>query len=301
MIDNFHITNVLSLFDGMSCGQIALERVNITYDKYFSSEIDKHAIKVTQKNYPNTIQVGDITFLKGSDFPQIDLLIGGSPCQSFSNAGKKEGFNGKSGLFWEYARMLKETNPKYFFFENVNMKEEWIDIISDELNVRPINIDSRLVSAQSRNRLYWTNIPNIEQPEDKNISFSDICEDGGFAGAMRGRRVNEFGKRDDYNKDVPFIQYLESRLDNKTNCLTTVGKDNIVSNIKIGRTPIKAEHVKYRYLTRNEMERLQTVPDNYTDCVSLNQAGKMLGNGWTVDVVAHIFKNIKNYENINSL
>ena len=134
---------VLSLFDGMSCGQIALNRAGISYGKYYASEIDKHAIKVTQHNYPNTIQLGDVTQLKGSDLPRIDLLIGGSPCQSFSNAGKGEGFDGKSGLFWEYVRLLKEVKPTYFLLENVKMKKEWQDIISEALGVEPIEINSK--------------------------------------------------------------------------------------------------------------------------------------------------------------
>ena len=169
--------NVLSLFDGLSCGQIALNKVGIKYDKYFASEIDKPAIKVTQHNYPNTIQIGDVTQVKGSDLPKIDLLIGGSPCQSFSNAGKGEGFDGKSGLFWEYVRLLKEVKPTYFLLENVKMKKEWQVIISKELGVDPILINSNLVSAQNRERLYWTNIPNIEKPINKNIFIEDILDE----------------------------------------------------------------------------------------------------------------------------
>ena len=136
--------NVLSLFDGMSCGQIALNKAGIDYTNYYASEIDKYAIKITQKNYPSTIQVGDVTLLKGSTLPKIDLLIGGSPCQSFSNAGDGSGFDGKSKLFWEYVRLLKETKPKYFFLENVKMKKEWCDIISKELGIEPINIFRRI-------------------------------------------------------------------------------------------------------------------------------------------------------------
>ena len=146
--------NVLSLFDGMSCGQIALERTEIKINNYFASEIDKHAIKVTQHNYPNTKQIGSVTKVKGEDLPKIDLLIGGSPCQSFSNAGKGEGFRGKSKLFFEFVRLLKETKPKYFLLENVVMKKEWENIISEYLGVRPILINSNLVSAQNRRRNY---------------------------------------------------------------------------------------------------------------------------------------------------
>jgi DNA (cytosine-5)-methyltransferase 3A len=167
------IKNVLGLFDGMSCGQIALNKVGIKYDNYYASEIDVHAIKVTQHNYPNTIQLGDIHNIKGSDLPKIDLLFGGSPCQSFSSAGNRTGFDGKSGLFWEFVRVLNEVQPKYFLLENVKMKKEWEDIITKEMGVEPIRINSNLVSGQNRERLYWTNIPNLTQPEDKNIKLSE--------------------------------------------------------------------------------------------------------------------------------
>lgn len=284
--------NVLSLFDGMSCGQIALNRLGVKYENYFASEIDKYAIAVTKSNYPNTKHLGDVTKVKGEDLPQIDLLIGGSPCQGFSFAGKQLNFDDpRSKLFFEFVRLLKECKPKYFLLENVVMLQKYQDIISEQLGVKPIFINSRLVSAQDRKRLYWTNIPNIKMPPDKNISWSDVSEDGWFAGSMRGRRINEFGKRDDYNKDIKIVQHIESRKDNKTNCLTTVGKDNIASKQRVGRTSLT--EVEWRYLTRNEMERIQTIPDNYTKAVSLNQAGKMLGNGWTVDVICHIFNYLK--------
>lgn len=167
--------NVLSLFDGMSCGQIALNKVGIKYDNYFASEIDKHAIQVTQNNYPNTKQIGSVLNLKGLDLPKIDLLFGGSPCQSFSSFGNGDGFNGKSGLFWEFVRLLNEVKPTYFLLENVNMKKEWQNIISKELGVEPISFNSNLVSAQNRDRLYWTNI-KFELPKDKNILFKDVLE-----------------------------------------------------------------------------------------------------------------------------
>ncbi|NLE03261.1 MAG: DNA (cytosine-5-)-methyltransferase, partial [Crenarchaeota archaeon] len=168
--------NVLSLFDGISCGQVALERAGIKVDNYYASEVDKYAMQITQKNYPNTIQLGDVTKLDFTPFfGKIDLLIGGSPCQSFSNAGKRDGFNGKSGLFWQFVRILKEVKPKYFMLENVKMKQDWKNVITEALGVEPLEIDSALVSAQQRKRLYWTNIP-IEnmQIEDKKIYLSDI-------------------------------------------------------------------------------------------------------------------------------
>jgi DNA (cytosine-5)-methyltransferase 3A len=281
--------NVLSLFDGLSCGQIALNRAGIRYDNYFASEINKFAIKVTQYNYPNTIQLGDITLVKGSELPKIDLLIGGSPCQGFSHAGKKLNFDDpRSKLFFEYVRLLKETNPTYFLLENVNMKQEWKDIISDLLGVQPIFINSKLVSAQDRKRLYWTNIPNITIPEDRHIKFSDISNDGWYCGSMRGRRVNpKTNSRDDYNYDIKIKQYIECRIDDKSNCLTTVIKDNVA--VKTNAPRRNLNEAEYRWLTPNEYEALQTVPKDYTACVSDNQRRTMMGNGWTVDVVSHIF------------
>ena len=168
--------NVLSLFDGMSCGQIALDRLGIKVDNYFASEIDKHAIKITQKNYPNTIQIGSVTEVKGADLPKIDLLYGGSPCQSFSRSGDGSGFDGKSKLFWEFVRVLKETNPKYFLLENVVMKKEWQDVITEALGVNPIQICSSKFSAQKRQRLYWTNIKIDTNIVDKEITLADIVK-----------------------------------------------------------------------------------------------------------------------------
>jgi len=171
--------NVLSLFDGMSCGRIALERAGIKVNNYFASEIDKHAIKVTQSNYPNTKQIGDVTKVKGVYLPKIDLLIGGSPCQGFSFAGKQLNFDdSRSKLFFEFVRLLEETNPKYFLLENVLMKKEYEQIITDHLGVEPIFINSALVSAQNRKRLYWTNIPNVNEPIDKGITWGDVRERG---------------------------------------------------------------------------------------------------------------------------
>jgi len=164
--------NVLSLFDGMSCGQLALNRLGIEYDTYYASEIDKYAIKVTQANFPNTIQVGDVTQVTADDFgdEKIDLILAGSPCQGFSKAGKQLNFDDpRSKLFFEFIRLVKELQPKYFLLENVNMKKESRDIITKYTGVEPIDINSSLLSAQNRRRLYWTNIPNVTQPEDKGI------------------------------------------------------------------------------------------------------------------------------------
>ena len=300
---------VLSLFDGMSCGQIALNRAGIKYDNYFASEIDKHAIKVTQTNYPDTIQLGDVTKVKGSDLPKIDLLIGGSPCQGFSFSGKQLNFDDpRSKLFFEFVRLVKEVKPKYWLLENVVMKKEFEQIISEHLGVQPIKINSSLVSAQNRERLYWANF-EITQPTDKRINLIDILETDDLINpstirgrrlnkaAILGRRLNERGVRDDYNKDVPITQCLEVRATNtnKSNCLTTVEKDNVLTTMPIGRHKDAFKNkLPFRYYTLKEYCRLQTVPENYfTDIVSESQAKKMLGNGWTIDVIAHILRGIK--------
>ena len=299
--------NVLSLFDGISCGQIALNKANIQYKNYFASEIDKNAIKVTQHHYPNTIQLGDVTKIEFIA-SKIDLLIGGSPCQSFSSAGNRNGFDGKSGLFWEYVRILNEVKPTYFLLENVVMKKEWEDIITKELGVEPIKINSSLVSAQNRVRLYWTNIPGVGIPEDRGITLNDVLEidSNDNPAAIRGRRLNkatiigrrlnEAGKRNDYNKDIPITQCLEVRATNtnKSNCLTTVDKDNVLTPLPIGRHPNAfKDKLQFRYYSLLEYERLQTLPEGYTNLVSVSQAKKMIGNAWTVDVIAHIFSYLK--------
>ncbi len=291
--------NVLSLFDGMSCGQIALNRADIVYDKYYASEIDKHAIKVTQHNYPNTKQLGDVTKITTQNAPKIDLLIGGSPCQGFSFAGKQLNFDDpRSALFFEYVRLLRELKPKWFLLENVVMKREYQDVISQHLGVQPIKINSALVSAQNRNRLYWTNIPNVTQPDDKGIYFNNISDEslveairGRYVCRMVGRRCSE-GVRKDNDTSIKIRQYLEPRLGGKSNCLTTVAKDNVVCLEPITSRTLASE-CNYRNLTRTECERLQTVPEGYTSPVSESQAKRMLGNGWTVDIISHILKGIK--------
>jgi len=170
--------NILSLFDGMSCGRLALDRLGIKVDKYYASEIDKYAIQVASANYPDTIQIGDVCDVKGEDYPDIDLILAGSPCQGFSFAGKQLAFDDpRSALFFEFVRVLKEVNPKYFLLENVKMKKEFLDIISDQVGVEPILINSSLLSAQNRQRYYWTNVPGVEQPEDRGLVLKDILED----------------------------------------------------------------------------------------------------------------------------
>jgi DNA-cytosine methyltransferase len=269
--------NVLSLFDGMSCGQIALNKVGIEYENYFASEIDKYAIQVTQKNYPNTKQLGDVIGVKGSDLPKIDLFFGGSPCQSFSNAGNGKGFDGKSGLFWEYVRILKEVKPTYFLLENVVMKKEWEDVITEALGVKPIKINSRLLSAQNRPRLYWTNIPNITEPNDKDIKMGDVLEDDAdLKYAISEAKI----------KRVLETQRGKGFFYNKTHekCGTLIS-----GYYKQPTDGIYVDLGFKRRLTPTECEKLQTVPVNYTNCVSDSQRYKMISNGWTVDVIAHIF------------
>lgn len=354
--------NVLSFFDGLSCGRIALERIRIKVKSYHACEIDKYAMKVSAANYPDIIQHGSVTDIEAWMLPKIDLFIGGSPCQGFSFAGKQLNFKDpRSMLFFEYARVLKELryrNPNVkFWLENVVMKKEYQDIISDILGVQPILINSALVSAQNRKRLYWTNLPGVTQPFDKSIILSDILLDlpfdriystvnthpsgRGTNGKIRsmenkspclttnkgegikvgarlvGRRKNEFGIRCDDNKLIPAVQTLEINGNpNKSNCLTTVEKDNYIANIPVlvGRsnksqdgkivsvkgksychtagnnnTPkVSEDGIYYRKLTPVECERLQTVPDNFTVGVSNSQRYRMLGNGWTIDVIVHL-------------
>jgi len=404
--------NVLSLFDGMSCGQIALKKLGIPVKNYFASEIDKFAIKVAKANFPDMIHLGDVQNVKTSgqhlldefDFGhKIDLLIGGSPCQGFSFAGKQLNFDDpRSQLFFEYIRLLKALKPKYFMLENVKMSKQSQQIITDYLGVEPIEINSNLVSAQNRRRLYWTNIPVDGLPEDKGIVLADILEDGytdrdksycldasyykgggasnvrlyfeksrrqivfgsgmnviGTATDIKGResirrvygvdgkaptllattggntqpkvavkgarivnrRLDKDGKRKDYDRTIEPVARLELRKDDKGGCLTTVQKDSVLAFPKIlqrargfnkgglkaldGKTPTIStsawehnnhltldEGTTWRKLTPVECERLQTVPDGYTDHVSNTQRYKMLGNGWTVDVVKHLFKGL---------
>ena len=269
--------NVLSLFDGMSCGQIALNRVGIEYDNYYASEIDKYAIQVTQHNYPNTIQLGDITELKTDTLPQIDLLFGGSPCQSFSRAGDGSVFDGKSKLFWEFVRILNEVKPKYFLLENVVMKKEWEDVITEAVGVEPILISSSKFVPQARNRLYWTNIPNVTQPEQVYYCIEDFIEGPGFISSCGIDRV--FKKKKIFNT-LTATYYKGIR-----------GSGRPAVSIKEGF--LDTDRDAHRMLTPLECERLQSVPDNYTSVASKTQRYKMLGNGWTVDVIAHIFNNLK--------
>jgi DNA-cytosine methyltransferase len=292
--------NILSLFDGMSCGQIALNRVGIKYDKYFASEIDENGIQVTMDNYPNTTQLGDVTKIISSNLPQIDLLIGGSPCQGFSFAGKQLNFNDpRSVLFFEFVRLKNECKPKYFLLENVKMRKDFQDIISGYLGVEPIEINSSTVSAQDRKRLYWTNIPNITQPTNKNIYLKDVLDifvdDSLFLSDTIASRYFTVPCTINKNKSCVIGKLSNHQGDRifdincKGSSLSASGGNNGAGGCNIIHDPTTN---KLRKLSVSECERLQTVPENYTKLAKKTQRYKMLGNGWTVDVISHIFKNI---------
>jgi site-specific DNA-cytosine methylase len=270
--------NVLSLFDGMSCGQLALTQLGFKIDNYFASEIDENAMKIAKKNFPNIKHIGDVTKVKGSELPKIDLLIGGSPCQGFSFAGKQLNFDDpRSALFFEFVRLLKETNPKYFLLENVRMKKESEDVITNYLGVKPILINSNLVSAQNRKRLYWTNIPNITLPQDKNILLKDVLDDEPFRPLMPFV-YGYYGKSQRLSK-------MKTINTSKANCLTT-------SKSHTNQYYLNEDKTLMRNLSINEYEKLQTIPLNYTEGVIESQRYRMIGNGWTVDVIKHIFENL---------
>tara|TARA_B100000287_G_scaffold119088_1_gene110997 strand:- start:55 stop:1233 length:1179 start_codon:yes stop_codon:yes gene_type:complete len=386
---------VCSLFDGCSGTQMALKNLGVEVDQYFSSEIDKYAMQVTQKNFPETIQLGDITDIKGKDLPKIDLIVGGSPCQGFSFAGKQKAFKDeRSALFFEFIRLLKEIKPKYFLLENVVMKKEFQQVITDEVSkiypqssngslfgIEPIMINSAKLSAQNRKRLYWTNIPNVEQPEDLGIVLKDVlevdtnekptknternlrhtkfpdeksltCLASMYKGAgnngmtlvplktyntpkqvgvaadinehdslkrvysengksptlttmggghrepkvavtsyreVRTEKAKEERKRikKETGKDhTPFrSKELIPRDDGKVGAVTpSLNKDHTIS--------VKEEELTWRKLTPLECERLQTLPDNYTEGVSNTQRYKMIGNGFTIKVIEHILGNM---------
>jgi site-specific DNA-cytosine methylase len=285
--------NILSLFDGMSCGQIALNQLGFKIDNYFASEIDKDAMKIAKKNFPNIIHVGDVTKVHGSELPKIDLLMGGSPCQGFSFAGKQLNFNDpRSALFFEFVRLLKDTNPKYFLLENVRMKKESEDVISEYLGVKPITINSSLVSAQNRVRLYWTNIPNVVLPEDKGILLKDIFE----------LIINEKIYTEPYykinQKKLSYLGYVGNSPKQATKVFSVEGKSVCLTALgggQGGKTGLyEIPNTKTcRKLTPTECEKLQTVPNGYTEGVSNTSRYKMLGNGWTVNVIKHIFQNME--------
>lgn len=285
---------VLSLFDGISCGRIALERAGIKVDKYYASEIKKEAIQCTMWNYLDTIQLGDVRKIDLDKLEKIDLLIGGSPCQDLSianviNKGNQVGLNGKkSSLFYEYVRILKQLRPKYFLLENVaSMKKSDKDLISNILSVEPIEINSNLVSYQNRNRLYWTNIPNVTIPEDRHIDFQDYIEKD--YEECKKFKVNRTPSREKMwgngiNGNCPNVTKAH-----KINCITC--RQDRWKNAGL----IEFEDF-CRFLTTKELEIGQTLPVGYTKMLSPYKASNVIGDGWTVDVIAHIFKGLKDLE-----
>ena len=307
---------ILSLFDGMSCGQIAFDKLGIKFDgikdKYFASEIDGNAIKVAKHNYPNTIHIGDVTKVSYSngvlyaengelEVGEIDYLIGGSPCQGFSVAGKKLNFeDDRSKLFFEFVRLLNEIKPKYFLLENVRMKDEIASAIDDLLGVKRVYIDSRYFTGHIRKRYYWTNIP-IEPYEHKNLKIKDIIDNK----VPFDKDMNFFLDRTVYdpNKSYDGIITINPK-DNKGKQTWQRGR---VYDIE-GNCPticaslfdlnITENHKTYRKLTIEECEKLQGVPVGYTSIAKKNEAGQMLGNGWTVDVIVHILKSSLNTEHV---
>lgn len=294
--------NVLSLFDGMSCGQIALNRIGKTPAKYYAAEIDKYAITVTQANYPNTIQLGSVLDWQSwdIDWSSIDLVTGGFPCQAWSVAGKQQGDKDERGmLFWTMLDIMKTVmahNPNaHFLIENVKMKKDFEQYITYHTEqalgvVHKHLINSALVSAQNRNRYYWTNIEGVTQPEDKGIVLRDVLED------VETDREKSYCSDANYHKGASVEQYeskcrrqLVFKKKSQT-ILSTIYKENAKSMIKRDKMGlVVGDGLTYRKLTPLECERLQTVPDNYTNHVSNTQRYKMIGNGWTVDVIAHIF------------
>ena len=301
---------VLSTFDGMSCVRIALEQLGIPIKQYFASEIDKYPIQITQKNYPDTIQLGDVTKVFAKDLPPIDILVGGSPCQGFSFAGDQLAFDDpRSALFFEFVRLIKECKPKYFLLENVRMKKEFLDVITEQLGVEPIFINSSLVSAQNRQRYYWTNIPNVQQPEDRGIVLKDILEDSDWftdrdkshcldANYFKGGNLKSYFEKHRrqlvFNKPIQVGTADIKGFDIIKRVYSPEGKSPTLTTMQGGhRQPTVAEdETRWRKLTPLECERLQTVPDNYTEGVSNTQRYKMLGNGMTVEVIKHIFRSI---------
>lgn len=277
--------NVLSLFDGMSCGQIALNRAGIKYDNYYASEINKHSIAVTKANYPKTLHYGDIKSVWVNPSCHIDLLIGGSPCQTLSTSGDGSGFEGKSGLFFEFVRIFEQVqnaNPDFkFLFENVKMKKENQDIISACLGVEPIEVNSNLVSGQNRKRLYWTNI-DFEPLQKKEVPmFKDIIE------PKKWREIppcfyQKYGRKNRIDNGLNWI------LNEKSNTLTT-------KNIHPNQYILNEDKTLCSNLSVVDYERLQTIPEGYCDILFCRNthAYEMIGNAWTVDVVAHIFSFLK--------
>lgn len=278
---------VLSLFDGCACAMQALKNINVKVDKYYASEIDEYAIKVAMANHPEIIQVGNVELIKGKQYKNIDLLVGGSPCQGFSMVGKQLNFKDpRSKLFFEYVRVLKESKPKHFLLENVVMKQEYQDVISKHLGVQPIEINSNLVTAQNRRRLYWANFP-IKHPKDLGITF----------GSVRLKGVPVKGGKYFNKTNYELIERAEKKGNHKLKIFKDTDKFcTIVASSCKGLGTFRLWGVQdthgVRYPHPVEFERLQGLPDNYTQLVSNTQRYKMLGNSFTVPVIEHILKEI---------
>lgn len=285
--------NVLSLFDGISCGMIALEIAGFEVENYYSSEIDNQAISISNNNYPNIKRLGSVENWKewNIDWCKIDLLIGGSPCQGFSSSGRGLNFDDpRSKLFFDFSNILnhiKASNPNVkFMLENVKMKEEWCNVITEYLGVNYVEINSRYFSAQNRVRYYWCNF-EILPYTDKGIMLEDIVEDNYIhSAAKRTRPIANEGYRKSLCLEVNGI--------GKSMCLVTVNLNNLLSPLPKGRyKDVGKNNYPYRVMTTNEMEKLQTVPVGYVGNINNTKAAKVLGNGWNVDTIAHIFSSLK--------
>lgn len=286
--------NVLSLFDGMSCGRIALDRAGICIDNYFACEIKPSAIKCSKNNYPDIIQKGSVLDVDLSEMPIIDLLIGGSPCKGISRLNKnQEGLSHKeSKLFWKYVdalNFLRKKNPDILFLlENTHGNKEATDTITEILGVDPISINSKLVSAQNRPRYYWTNIPGVTQPIDKNVTTKDIFEYcGELASDSRIKWLKSKSGIDSVSRGYTRINPYP-----KSGCLTANGHKKWNENYLF-------KDGKYRYLSQTELEMLQTLPDGYTSVLTYDEAYDCIGDGWTVDVISHIFSFLPEEYKIN--
>ena len=312
--------NVLSLFDGIGGGRCALDRAGIKVNGYHASEICDYAIKIAQKNWNDITEIGDVRDVDGTQYNgYLDLLIGGSPCQNFSFAGKMNGastkdnieitsleqyldlkekgfeFDGYSYLFWEYVRVLKESKPKYFLLENVKMSKKWQDVITKALGVEPILINSELVSAQSRERLYWTNIPNVTQPEDKHIYIDNIIQNDIEHTYLPKTRL-DYSNYDKSKVDKSIFKNTAIQIGNSKNFGNAVRSNGKAFTLRrINPNGIIDENYNIRHFTPIEVERLQTLPDNYTliDGIKTKERYEACGNGWTIDVIAHIFNGLK--------
>ena len=282
---------VLSLFDGISCGMVALERANIPVERYVAYEIDKYAIQISKKNYPKIEHCGDVTTANFTQYQGFDLLIGGSPCQDLCSMGSHKGLAGeKSGLFFEFARALKEVNPKYFLLENnASMTKENEEIITKIMGVEPIMINSADFTAQNRKRLYWTNIP-IEEWEIQNVLLLDIAQNiEEKQEFLITKKVNKYLSEEYKGRKIQKTVLASIRqLSEKSRCLSTRSCD-VSSNSGL----CLLQNGEYYVATPIECERLQTLPDNYTLGISNPQRYKCIGNGWTVDVIAHILRGLK--------